>query len=411
MGAVADRCESDEVWLMRPLAGASSERYWSLRRGGKTLAGIAVLAVAMVLPAQRATSASTARGLANRSHRSPAPSVVLDSIDTNHPSYPAYKLALTYPQLLVGSTSARSRINAQIQLAEQQVVAAFEHQLATYRPPSPPATGALGTSTVGGFAETDTFNKNVLAFTLSSYNYTAGAAHGLTTVSTLNFNAKTGQLFNLANLFVTGSNWLGFLSTESRALLTETLGQLAQPGTIDTGTTPKVANFSGWALTPWGLQITFQNYQVGPYAAGTPSVMIPLSALAANARPLGPIDLAESHSPPHMVLLPATTSSHAGECFSSITYVKEVVPSPLLCSGGRINVAAWDALANVGLKVLGLQGDASASAVRSAMCADIKPAYYMATTLERSTEQLASLYNGWKFRTPPTTDFPGYCRH
>ncbi|MFR5645408.1 MAG: RsiV family protein [Bilophila wadsworthia] len=43
---------------------------------------------------------------------------------------------------------------------------------------------------------------------------------------------------------------------------------------------PEAENFSSFALTPEGIRIFFQPYQVAPWAAGSQVVDIPLDALA-----------------------------------------------------------------------------------------------------------------------------------
>ena len=48
-----------------------------------------------------------------------------------------------------------------------------------------------------------------------------------------------------------------------------------------TGTAPKPENFAHAALTPDALTITFDAYQVGPFAAGTPTVTFTRDSLAA----------------------------------------------------------------------------------------------------------------------------------
>ena len=49
---------------------------------------------------------------------------------------------------------------------------------------------------------------------------------------------------------------------------------------LRSGTAPEAENFSSFALTPEGIRIFFQPYQVAPWAAGPQVVDIPLDALA-----------------------------------------------------------------------------------------------------------------------------------
>jgi ABC-type nitrate/sulfonate/bicarbonate transport system ATPase subunit len=54
---------------------------------------------------------------------------------------------------------------------------------------------------------------------------------------------------------------------------------------IREGTEPVIENFSSLALTPKGICVYFQPYQVAPWAAGAQNVTVPLEALA-EAGPL-----------------------------------------------------------------------------------------------------------------------------
>jgi hypothetical protein len=54
---------------------------------------------------------------------------------------------------------------------------------------------------------------------------------------------------------------------------------------IDTGTAPTAENYRSWGLTGDSLLIYFDQGQVGPSAAGTQMVTIPLASLAASLRP------------------------------------------------------------------------------------------------------------------------------
>ena len=55
------------------------------------------------------------------------------------------------------------------------------------------------------------------------------------------------------------------------------------------GALPRADNYQVWNISPEGLQITFDEYQVAPYAAGPQSVQIPYSDVKSLARPDGPL--------------------------------------------------------------------------------------------------------------------------
>jgi hypothetical protein len=57
----------------------------------------------------------------------------------------------------------------------------------------------------------------------------------------------------------------------------------------DKGASPELKNYQNWTLTARGLVVTFDPYQVGPFAAGAPSVLIPYAELKDVLRPDGPL--------------------------------------------------------------------------------------------------------------------------
>ena len=65
--------------------------------------------------------------------------------------------------------------------------------------------------------------------------------------------------------------------------------QALVPAEVSRGAAPKPENFQAWAITRHGLLIVFQEYQVGPYAAGAQTVLIPYASLAARLDPAGPL--------------------------------------------------------------------------------------------------------------------------
>lgn len=347
------------------------------------------------------------------------PSVVLVTIRVDHSAQPAYDVAVSYPRVSGPGalTAAESRIDAALAGAARAEVNGFEHGPdGNGLPASQPH---FGPSTLTGTALTDFVGAGLLSVSLVGYQAYSGAAHGVSIPQTLSFDLATGARLQLADLFAPGSKYLETLSAASRAQLPHLLGELANTATIDDGTTPVAVNFAGWALTPFGLQITFNNYQVGPYAAGTPQVFLPFDSLAAVARRDGPLTIAAAAagavSGDHgMALLPATSPPIGGEC-GTVPDPEVFPPNPLTCSGGRVDVPAWDELAQLptgptstGLAVLALGPRASLAEVRAAMCADVAGGYDEPSE-ELAGERLAAAYYGWQLTPSPATHFPADC--
>ena len=115
-------------------------------------------------------------------------------------------------------------------------------------------------------------------FNISTYYQ--GMAHPLPQSETVNYDLRHDQPLLLADLFNPGVDYLSILSK----LCTD---DLKSQGVLewDTGAGPDAANFKSWNITPDGLLITFDPYQVAAYAAGFQKVLIPWASLAGDLNP------------------------------------------------------------------------------------------------------------------------------
>lgn len=123
-----------------------------------------------------------------------------------------------------------------------------------------------------------------LSITFEIWNY-AGATQGNLDILTLNYSLLTGQRLAFMDLFERPETALSLMSEWSRKELAPRLGATMRMRTLEEGTAPLVENFSSLTLTPQGICINFQPYQVAPWAAGVQKVEMPLEALL----PAGPL--------------------------------------------------------------------------------------------------------------------------
>ncbi len=346
------------------------------------------------------------------------PSFVLDSISASSGTRPRYQVHVLFPKVTGLPRIVAARINGRIHSFVGHAVVNFEHEAKAAGPPYPPGQS---TSTLIGSVTTDFDSAQVVALSLAEYTFPAGAAHGITSVTTFNFNALTGGQYRLADLFAPSADWLVALSRASRRALPRLLGGLSSTQWIDSGTAPRASNFSAWSLTPWGLQITFGDYRVAPYAAGLLQVTIPYASLSGVASTTGPIAAAVAGArgattgPGRMPLLPAVSPPASGECHRAFSY-KAGLPQPSTCPDRRINVAVWDQVTQyvdgngtAGPRLLTLAANASVRTVRSAMCLDLGPGPYADPALVVGTERLVAVYHGWRFKVSPAKGFPRDC--
>ena len=114
--------------------------------------------------------------------------------------------------------------------------------------------------------------------------YSDGAAHpGLYSI-TLNYDLKQGKELALADLFLPNTNYLEAIANTCIAELSK------QPGfdsSFADGAKPTLENYHNWNITPQGLLITFDMYQVMPGASGPQQVLVPYSELRGFINPEG----------------------------------------------------------------------------------------------------------------------------
>ena len=116
--------------------------------------------------------------------------------------------------------------------------------------------------------------------------YADSAAHpGLNSI-TLNYDLGQGKELSLADLFLPNSNYLEVISNYC---ITELSKQPFFDGPFTDGAKPTIENYRNWTLSPDGVTIIFDTYQVAPGAAGPQQVVIPFSELAAIIDPQGPL--------------------------------------------------------------------------------------------------------------------------
>lgn len=129
-------------------------------------------------------------------------------------------------------------------------------------------------------------DKNLISLLIWTYQYTGGA-HGGSFSTTFNYDLQSGRMLKLADLFQPNSGYLKVISAYCVTSLTKQLGADADANWLKEGAAPKADNYDSWNITPDGLQITFDAYQVAAYALGPQEVIIPYSALKAIIKPDG----------------------------------------------------------------------------------------------------------------------------
>jgi hypothetical protein len=116
--------------------------------------------------------------------------------------------------------------------------------------------------------------------------YMAGAAHPYHYSIPVNYDLGNGRDVTLDEVFLPNSGYLQFLSQYSAAQLGKR--DIGFDG-FQQGADPAPENYRIWNVSPDGLVITFDEYQVAPYAAGPQTMTIPFSELITLLNRDGPV--------------------------------------------------------------------------------------------------------------------------
>lgn len=222
---------------------------------------------------------------------SPSPSptsaapVMIVSLQKQEDSPDRYTIKINYPYLQGASDPRFQLFNQEVDKLVSQTSQDFKNNLQSITiTPDPNFT----TSSFQSVDYTIQYGEHGLLSVLFTVDfYVAGAAHPNQYFETLNLDIGAGKVLALKDLFKPGADYLKAISTYS-------IQDLTRQGRLewDTGAAPQEDNFHSWNITPVGLLISFDPYQVTSYALGPQAVTIPYSDMKDilnSGGPLAPI--------------------------------------------------------------------------------------------------------------------------
>lgn len=191
---------------------------------------------------------------------------------------PVYTLETNTP-VLEGSDDPRvlefNRLAAEM---VDEMVASFKSGF-EYLPEEPISAGSFFQVTFSQLAPPG----DILSIQFGVDAYSDGAAHPYHLTRTLNYDLESGQALSLDMLFLPGTDYLTLIADYCKAeLSTRDIG--FEYG-FESGADPLPDNYLNWNLTYDGLLVTFDEYQVAPYAAGKQQVLVPYAVLGAVIAP------------------------------------------------------------------------------------------------------------------------------
>lgn len=184
------------------------------------------------------------------------------------------KLSLNYPAFRVKA------VDDDIRAWADSVIRSYEEEVRGSIGPDGEKPGSYGVWDLTGMYSLERPSPKVVSIIFNVYSYTGGA-HGNLVITCRNYDLASGKRLEFADLFKDPEKALELMSAFARESLTKSLGEESDEEMIREGTAPEMRNFGELALTPAGVTIQFQPYQVGPWSAGPQQVEMSLAELAA----------------------------------------------------------------------------------------------------------------------------------
>jgi hypothetical protein len=196
---------------------------------------------------------------------------------------PVYKITAQIPYVDPSTHPNVQAFNAYLKSVVEAEIAAFKGGMAEM-PETPISAGSsfdIGYTLIGQ-------KGNIWSIQFNILGYSDGAAHPYTYSITVNYDLQNIKPLTLEDVFLPGSNYLQVLSDISKTELTNR--NIGYDPAVSPGAEPMPQNYKNWNASNEGFfVITFNQGQVGPYAAGPQVITIPFSALTAVINAQGPL--------------------------------------------------------------------------------------------------------------------------
>lgn len=195
-----------------------------------------------------------------------------------------YSITASYPQLRgTLSPDVLEKVNKAIaamvlpDIAGLKQNAADDAAWAAMNPSEAAQLPADQGSFLGAEYEIPYLTGDLISVRIRFQTYSAGAAHGMSYTRGLNVRLSDGSTVDTEGLFKDAKQGLQWLSQYCMMDLKRQYGAdyEALSEFVEDGTAPMAENFTSVSLEPGGLVVSFDPYQVGPYAAGPREVHVP----------------------------------------------------------------------------------------------------------------------------------------
>lgn len=204
-----------------------------------------------------------------------------------------YEIAAQYPQLTGGNNPNFEKFNQTVRASVTKKVAGFKKDMVAEAGEEPRPEGSMGSDLSIGYTVA-LAQDDLVSIDFAVGSYYQGAAHPNSYSEAINYDLKNGKLLKLNDLFKPGARYLQAIAAYCIAELKKQSKARGPDGLLDDssiekGAGPTAKNYQSWTITKRGVGINFDAYQVGPYAAGPQSVIVPYSAIKDLINPDGPV--------------------------------------------------------------------------------------------------------------------------
>jgi hypothetical protein len=196
-------------------------------------------------------------------------------------TFPQYTLTTSTPQLSGSDNPRVQAFNERLSALVQKEVDQWRQDFRQL-PVTPLSNGSSLQVTYTLISQT----VDLWSFKFDFSFYADTAAHPGSYSITVNYDLASGRELALSDLFLPNSN---YLETISAYCIIELGKQPFFEGPFTDGANPVAENYRNWNISPDGLIITFDTYQVAPYAAGPQSILVPYEQLKSLVAPQGPL--------------------------------------------------------------------------------------------------------------------------
>jgi hypothetical protein len=196
---------------------------------------------------------------------------------------PVYTISVQTPKLAGSDDERAQTFNQAVSDLIQSEIEYFRKNLLAQTPAVPVSAGSFFDAQYVVILQ----NSELWSLKFNFMGYADGAAHPYHYSMVFNYDLEQGRKLSLEELFIKDSNFLEVIS--SHCIFELSKRDIGFYGGFEQGAQPEPKNYRNWNITTNGLMITFDEYQVAPYAAGPQTVTIPYTELKTIINPKGPL--------------------------------------------------------------------------------------------------------------------------